>query len=227
MLASHPSGMRQQACRCAAEVEASLRGDGFREYLGRMYGDAPKRWSEHLAGWDRLRFITNCLTRLRYCGADGTLALEETGPPSRRTRWIDTLVSGPGTRERRDEYRVRPLVDPQDGPRGDGAIPGLPAGYGLLLGRAAHRPGTGYRPFPERPMPISRLGGLTGHGPNPARYISLLSSTLEIDRSSAVTSASYARSSARPTLQRAATMASRPTACRISRGVRACAPPPP
>jgi bis(5'-nucleosyl)-tetraphosphatase (symmetrical) len=85
-----------EACRCAAEVEASLRGDGFREFLEHMYGDAPKRWSERLAGWDRLRFITNCLTRLRYCGADGTLALEETGPPSRRTAGLMPWFQVPG-----------------------------------------------------------------------------------------------------------------------------------
>jgi bis(5'-nucleosyl)-tetraphosphatase (symmetrical) len=85
-----------EACRCAAEVEATLRGDGFREFLGCMYGDAPKRWSERLVGWDRLRFITNCLTRLRYCGADGTLALEEKGPPSRRTAGLIPWFQVPG-----------------------------------------------------------------------------------------------------------------------------------
>ncbi|MGH8472442.1 MAG: symmetrical bis(5'-nucleosyl)-tetraphosphatase [Gammaproteobacteria bacterium] len=85
-----------EACRCAAEVEASLRGDGFREFLGRMYGDAPRRWSERLAGWDRLRFITNCLTRLRYCGADGTLALEEKGPPSHSTAELIPWFQVPG-----------------------------------------------------------------------------------------------------------------------------------
>jgi bis(5'-nucleosyl)-tetraphosphatase (symmetrical) len=85
-----------EACLCAAEVEASLRGDGFREFLEHMYGDAPERWSERLAGWDRLRFITNCLTRLRYCRADGTLALEETGPPSRRTAGLMPWFQVPG-----------------------------------------------------------------------------------------------------------------------------------
>ena len=30
---------------------------------------------------DRLRFIVNCLTRIRYCHADGRLDFDETGPP--------------------------------------------------------------------------------------------------------------------------------------------------
>jgi bis(5'-nucleosyl)-tetraphosphatase (symmetrical) len=30
---------------------------------------------------DRWRFITNCLTRLRFCDADGRLTLKEKGPP--------------------------------------------------------------------------------------------------------------------------------------------------
>ncbi len=74
-----------EASRRAGEVETVLRGDGYREFLRQMYGDTPGRWSEHLAGWDRLRFITNCFTRLRYLSPNGTLALEEKGSPTRRS----------------------------------------------------------------------------------------------------------------------------------------------
>lgn len=65
------------AIRCAREVEEVLRGEGSGEFFSHMYGDAPTRWSEDLAGWPRIRFITNCLTRLRYCDADGVLDLRE------------------------------------------------------------------------------------------------------------------------------------------------------
>jgi bis(5'-nucleosyl)-tetraphosphatase (symmetrical) len=47
-----------------------------------MYGDTPLRWADDLAGWDRLRFITNCLTRIRFCDAEGNLELGEKGPPN-------------------------------------------------------------------------------------------------------------------------------------------------
>ncbi len=87
-----------QASRCAAEVETRLRGEDRREFLRRMYGDAPKRWSEKLAGWERLRYITNCLTRLRYCGPKGNLALDEKGPPSRRTDRLTPWFRVPGRR---------------------------------------------------------------------------------------------------------------------------------
>jgi bis(5'-nucleosyl)-tetraphosphatase (symmetrical) len=46
-----------------------------------MYGNQPDVWQEGLTGWERLRFITNCFTRLRYCDANGKLALKEKGAP--------------------------------------------------------------------------------------------------------------------------------------------------
>jgi bis(5'-nucleosyl)-tetraphosphatase (symmetrical) len=69
------------ALSCAEEVAAALRGPDYAAFLHDMYGNEPGRWSDGLAGMDRLRFITNCLTRLRYCTEDGVLALREKGPP--------------------------------------------------------------------------------------------------------------------------------------------------
>lgn len=65
----------------AHEVEAALRSDpaGLFE---QMYGDRPDRWSEDLAGIERLRFTINVLTRMRFCTADGRLDLKLKGPPS-------------------------------------------------------------------------------------------------------------------------------------------------
>lgn len=65
---------------CARELEAALRDKRrCRELFAHMYGDKPNHWSDDLRGTDRLRFITNCLTRLRYCHADGRLELEFKG----------------------------------------------------------------------------------------------------------------------------------------------------
>ena len=69
---------------CAREVEAVLRSDNVRDFLAEMYGDAPPRWHDDLSGWARLRFIVNCLTRLRYCRPDGELVLGEKGPPGQQ-----------------------------------------------------------------------------------------------------------------------------------------------
>ena len=72
---------------CAAELEQALRDDAkCLKLFTHMYGDRPNRWSNDLRGVERLRFITNCLTRLRFCRADGTLELKfkgkiESAPP--------------------------------------------------------------------------------------------------------------------------------------------------
>ncbi len=70
-----------QAGVCAAEVETVLRGPARDEFLRQMYGNEPGVWSDGLSGMARLRFITNCFTRLRYCDAQGRLALQEKGAP--------------------------------------------------------------------------------------------------------------------------------------------------
>ena len=57
----------------AAEVEAVLRSNNPEAFLNVMYGREPDRWSDDLTSMERLRFITNCLTRIRYCTADGQL----------------------------------------------------------------------------------------------------------------------------------------------------------
>lgn len=66
---------------CAAEVSAVLRGEHFVDFLADMYGDEPNHWHAQLTGQARLRFITNCLTRLRYCHADGGIDLHDKGIP--------------------------------------------------------------------------------------------------------------------------------------------------
>lgn len=77
----------------AAEVETVLRGDNWRDFFQHMYGNKPKSWSPDLTGWDRLRFITNCFTRLRYCNEDGSLALKFKGAPkdkpAKQKPWFD------------------------------------------------------------------------------------------------------------------------------------------
>jgi len=70
-----------EAQQYAGEVEAVLRGDSYQEFFAHMYGNQPDQWQENLTGWDRLRFITNCFTRLRYCDADGKLDLQAKGAP--------------------------------------------------------------------------------------------------------------------------------------------------
>ena len=69
------------AQRCAMELHATLHDEGYRGFLRHMYGNEPDLWSDDLTGWERLRFICNCFTRLRYCDREGRLALECSSAP--------------------------------------------------------------------------------------------------------------------------------------------------
>jgi len=69
------------ARNCASEVEAVLRGSDYRVFFDQMYGNKPNRWDAALEGMDRLRFITNCFTRLRFVTRKGKLKLKLKGSP--------------------------------------------------------------------------------------------------------------------------------------------------
>ena len=91
-----------QALALAREVEKVLRGGDAPAFFEHMYGDGPGCWSAQLRGWERLRFITNCFTRMRFCDAKGCLALEEKGPPSARPDRFSPWYEAPGRRSGRE-----------------------------------------------------------------------------------------------------------------------------
>ena len=94
----------QQTIECAQEVEKALRRKSYKDFLAHMYGNTPNKWSNSLKGYDRLRVITNALTRIRFCTPAGTLEFNskegfEDGPkgyvpwfktPKRKTK--DALI---------------------------------------------------------------------------------------------------------------------------------------
>lgn len=71
-----PAWTVDEAAAHAREVEHVLRGSGLNAFLADMYGNAPDAWTPTLRNHARLRFITNCLTRIRYCKSDGRLDLK-------------------------------------------------------------------------------------------------------------------------------------------------------
>jgi len=90
----HPSWTRSQARVYAKEVQQVLRGEDYVEFFENMYGNEPAQWNEDLSGYDRLRVITNILTRMRYCDKHGELDLSLKGAPGKQSKskfmpWFD------------------------------------------------------------------------------------------------------------------------------------------
>jgi bis(5'-nucleosyl)-tetraphosphatase (symmetrical) len=82
-----PQWSIEKALSLAGEVEGALRGPDYREFLQNMYGSTPDRWSDTLAGWDRLRVVVNAMTRLRFCTPEGRMEFKAKGaeaPPGYR-----------------------------------------------------------------------------------------------------------------------------------------------
>lgn len=68
-----PSWSVQDTLAFAHEVSEALHSDDSWAFFKAMYGDRPTSWHPLLTGLDRLRMITNVLTRLRFCTADDTM----------------------------------------------------------------------------------------------------------------------------------------------------------
>jgi len=66
------------------EMQTILQGNHASFFFENMYGDKPSKWANDLSGWDRLRFITNCFTRMRYINNDLKLKLKEKGAPGKQ-----------------------------------------------------------------------------------------------------------------------------------------------
>ncbi|MDM4767340.1 symmetrical bis(5'-nucleosyl)-tetraphosphatase [Pelomonas sp. SE-A7] len=65
-----------QTLSLAGEVETLLRGPELPDFLHQMYGNQPDQWNAGLGGIERLRFIVNVLTRLRFCTPQGRMDFE-------------------------------------------------------------------------------------------------------------------------------------------------------
>lgn len=70
----------RQARACAAEVERAL-AEAPGAFFADMYGNEPDRWRADLPRPERLRTITNVLTRMRFCSAEGRVDLAGKGGP--------------------------------------------------------------------------------------------------------------------------------------------------
>ncbi|MCW8827371.1 MAG: symmetrical bis(5'-nucleosyl)-tetraphosphatase [Gammaproteobacteria bacterium] len=96
-----PQWSIKKALKYAAEVEAVLTSNRLDEFFTNMYGDKPNRWSKNLEGWERIRFIVNCFTRIRFCTARGKLNLKMKGGLGSATEEYLPWFQIPGRKSRK------------------------------------------------------------------------------------------------------------------------------
>ena len=80
---TYPTWNAEKTLARATEVEAALQSDKYKSVLGKMYGNTPSEWSGDLSGHKRLRFIINCLTRMRMLSKKMRLNFSHSGSPFR------------------------------------------------------------------------------------------------------------------------------------------------
>ena len=82
-----------EALSYASEVECALQANSYREFFANMYGNLPNQWQVDLTGFDRLRVITNAMTRMRICSEQGEMEFTFKGGlqdiPNGYTPWFD------------------------------------------------------------------------------------------------------------------------------------------
>ncbi len=81
-----PQWKIKDALGYSKEVEEILKSKKYKDFLFNMYGDQPNHWDGRLKGWNRLRTITNFMTRVRYCNNKGVMSFVEKGPPGTQSK---------------------------------------------------------------------------------------------------------------------------------------------
>lgn len=71
-----PSWTLDQTLSYAKEVEMVLQSNQYADFFNHMYGNQPSRWSDDLTGYERLRLITNTLSRCRFANANDEIELK-------------------------------------------------------------------------------------------------------------------------------------------------------
>jgi bis(5'-nucleosyl)-tetraphosphatase (symmetrical) len=93
-----PQWSTGEAAARSAELEAVLQGPDWRDFLAAMYGNQPDLWDPDLSGHDRLRFIVNSFTRMRFVTPEGRLDFRHKGPPGSQPAGLVPWYEAPGRR---------------------------------------------------------------------------------------------------------------------------------
>ena len=96
----------KQARKRAKEVETVLKSTLANEFFHHMYGNDPNQWSNELAGWDRLRLITNYLTRMRFCDSNSTLDFSAKGTLESQPSGFQPWFTLPRNKKKDRKYQI-------------------------------------------------------------------------------------------------------------------------
>jgi bis(5'-nucleosyl)-tetraphosphatase (symmetrical) len=92
-----PQWSLEVTLQLAQEVQTQLRSADWVGFMHAMYGARPTLWSPELAGDERLRFIVNALTRIRFVDARGALNFQvKTAPGAAAASGLVPWFDAPG-----------------------------------------------------------------------------------------------------------------------------------
>ncbi|KXJ61271.1 MAG: diadenosine tetraphosphatase [Alteromonas sp. Nap_26] len=77
----YPKWSIDECISLSNEVSQALKGDSYVNFLAGMYGNNPDSWSPDLPMQDRLRFVVNACTRMRFVQQSGKLDFDNKSHP--------------------------------------------------------------------------------------------------------------------------------------------------
>jgi bis(5'-nucleosyl)-tetraphosphatase (symmetrical) len=88
-----PQWTLRKARACATEAASRLQSTSFVSFLQHIMGNNAAAWPESRDDPQRLPYIANCFTRIRFCDAQGHLEFDSKGPPGTQPEpylaWFD------------------------------------------------------------------------------------------------------------------------------------------
>jgi bis(5'-nucleosyl)-tetraphosphatase (symmetrical) len=91
----YPQWSVKKALKVSVEVSDQLQAKDWKDFLANMYGNQPSTWHKSLSGTQRLRFIVNAMTRMRFIENQDELDFScKTSPdlaPDKLTPWFKVI----------------------------------------------------------------------------------------------------------------------------------------
>ena len=100
----HPYWTLDDTLAFSKEVEQVLIGDQRLEFLEQMLGNKPRRWSDSLTDWKRIRILVNVFTRMRYIKRNGKLDFKEMRTRGEQKKNLTPWFEFPG------RVKIRPTI---------------------------------------------------------------------------------------------------------------------